>query len=95
MDVTVREHIVNLGARIKALANELMDEKNLSKRNMVESEIRAAEVALVHYRAAIDLESTFDNGPSRYKPFFLDANWPAPTIPFQATLLLFASPRWR
>jgi hypothetical protein len=35
-----------------------MDEKKLSKRNVIESEIRGAEMALVHYRAALDLEST-------------------------------------
>ena len=60
MDITVREHVANLEARIKALAAELMEEKNLAKRNVMESEIRAAELALSHYRAALLLESVFD-----------------------------------
>jgi hypothetical protein len=59
MDVSVRDHIAHLEARIKALAAQLMDEKNLAKRNAMDSEIRAAEMALSHYRAAIDIESTF------------------------------------
>ena len=57
MDITVGEHIAAIEARLNALASKLMDEKDLSKRNVIESEIRAAEMALVHYRAALDLES--------------------------------------
>ncbi len=64
MDITVKEHIANLEARIRALATELMDEKNLAKRNVMESEIRAAELAISHYRAAMLLESVFDKGRS-------------------------------
>ncbi len=62
MDVSVRDHIAHLEARIKALAAELMEEKNLAKRNVMESEIRAAEMAISHYRAALLLESAFDKG---------------------------------
>ena len=58
MDLTVREHIAALEARMEALANELMDETDRAKRNNVESEMRAAQMALAHYRAALDLEST-------------------------------------
>jgi hypothetical protein len=58
MDITVGEHIAALKARMNALASKLMDEKNLSKSNVIESEIRAAETALAHYQAALDLEST-------------------------------------
>ena len=61
MDVSVRDHIAHLEARIKALAAQLMDQKNLAKRNVMESEIRAAELAVSHYRAAMLLESAFDN----------------------------------
>ena len=60
MDVSVRDHIAQLEARIKALAAELMEENNVAKRNVMESEIRAAEMAVSHYRAALLLESTFD-----------------------------------
>ena len=58
MDITVGEHIAALEARVNTLASKLMDEKDRTKRNVIESEIRAAQVALAHYRAALDLEST-------------------------------------
>ena len=58
MELTVGEHIAALEARMNALASELMDEKDRAKRNVVESEIRAVQMALAHYRAALDLEST-------------------------------------
>jgi hypothetical protein len=58
MDLTVRQHIAALEARMNALASELMDEKDRAKRNAVESEMRAVQMALAHYRAALDLENT-------------------------------------
>ena len=58
MDLTVREHIAALEARINALANRLVNEKAWAKRNVIESEIRAVQMALAHYLAALDLEST-------------------------------------
>jgi hypothetical protein len=58
MDLTVRQHITALEARMSALATELMDEKRLVERNALESEMRAVQMALAHYRAALDLEST-------------------------------------
>jgi hypothetical protein len=42
---------------------QLMDEKDLANGNAMESEIRAAQMAVSHYRAALLLESAiFDNG---------------------------------
>jgi len=58
MDLTVREHIAALEARINALASKLVNEKAWAKRNVLESEIRAVQMALAHYLAALDLEST-------------------------------------
>jgi len=58
MDLTVREHIAALEARINALASKLVNEKAWAKRNVIESEIRAVRMALAHYLAALDLEST-------------------------------------
>ena len=58
MDITVAEHIAALKARMNALASKLMDEKDRAKRNVIESEIRAAQAALAYYLAALDLEST-------------------------------------
>ena len=58
MDITVAEHIAALKARMNALANKLMDEKDRAKRNVIEAEIRTAQTALAYYLAALDLEST-------------------------------------
>ena len=58
MDITVGEHIAALEARMNALASELLDEEDRAKRNAVGSEMRAVQMALAHYRAALDLEST-------------------------------------
>ena len=58
MDITVAEHIAALKARTNALASKLMDESDRAKRNVIESEIRAVRMALAHYLAALDLEST-------------------------------------
>ena len=62
MDVSVRDHIAHLEARIKALTAQLMDEQSLAGRNAIDSEIRAAGMALSHYRAALLLESAIDKG---------------------------------
>jgi hypothetical protein len=58
MEITVGEHIAALEARMNALASQLMDEKDRAKRNAVESEMRAVQMALAYYRASLDLEST-------------------------------------
>ncbi len=58
MDLTVREHIAALEARANALASKLVNEKAWAKRNAIESEISAVQMALAHYQAALDLEST-------------------------------------
>ncbi len=58
MDIKVGEHIAALEAWVNALASKLMDEKDRAKRNVIEAEIRAAQTALGHYQAALDLEST-------------------------------------
>ena len=58
MDLTVREHIAALKAQINTLTSKLVNEKAWAKRNVIESEIRAAQMALEHYLAALDLEST-------------------------------------
>ena len=50
MELTVGEHIAALEARINALASKLMDENDRAKRNVIESEMRASQVALAHDR---------------------------------------------
>ena len=58
MDLTVREHIAALEARINAFTSKLVNEKAWAKRNVIETEIRTVQMALAHYLAALDLEST-------------------------------------
>jgi hypothetical protein len=57
MDQPLKVHITFLEQRLKTLNEELM-ETNLmrAERNRIESEIRAAELALVYYRQALELE---------------------------------------
>ncbi len=57
MDRPLREHISFLERRIRELNSSLMEEsRTLAERNGFEAEIRAAELALAHYRAALELE---------------------------------------
>ena len=57
MDRPLKEHISHLEQRLKLLNNQLMERsRTIEERNRTESEIRAAELALVYYRKALDLE---------------------------------------
>ena len=61
MELTVRQHIERLESRLNALNAEFMDEKNTDRRNQLQSEIRAVELALSHFRAALELEDSFSS----------------------------------
>jgi hypothetical protein len=57
MDKTLAIHISFLEQKLKDLHKELMDEApSLVERNRIESEIRAADMALVYYQKAWELE---------------------------------------
>jgi hypothetical protein len=57
MDRTVREHISDLEQRFLKLNEEMMRRQStLIERNRLASEIRAVELALSYYRAALHLE---------------------------------------
>jgi len=58
VDRTLREHIASLEARIKLLSEQMMDVQDLTARNRMEAEIRAANIALTHYKAALQVEET-------------------------------------
>jgi hypothetical protein len=58
MDRTLREHISFLEQRIKRLSEEGMNSVDLEERNRIEAEIRAATLALSHYREALQLEKS-------------------------------------
>jgi hypothetical protein len=57
MDQTLGEHILYLEKQLHDLNSKLMDEaRTRAEHNRLESEIRAAELALVYYRKALELE---------------------------------------
>ncbi len=57
MDLTVREHIRRLQQRLEALNEEIMrPDLSLQQRNRLETDIRVANLALDHYRAALENE---------------------------------------
>ena len=58
MELSVRHHIENLERRIQQLGAELMNSKDQAHLNNLETEIRLANLALQHYRAALRLESS-------------------------------------
>jgi hypothetical protein len=58
MERTLAEHIGALEQRLNALSSLVMQESCTQKRNQLESELRAVESALAHYRLAFGLESS-------------------------------------
>lgn len=57
MNRTVGEHIQSLEEKRKLLSTRIMKAKDRSKRNQLESELRAVESALTLYRSALEVES--------------------------------------
>jgi hypothetical protein len=63
MDKPLGAHIAYLEQKLEVLNNKLMDEaRGRAEHNRVESEIRAAELALVYYRKALELEQQLTTG---------------------------------
>jgi uncharacterized protein with PhoU and TrkA domain len=56
MLIPVGEHIRKLEERLEHLNMQVMENRALAQRNQIESEIRAVNLALSHYRAALELE---------------------------------------
>jgi hypothetical protein len=63
MDVSVREHLQKLEQRLQLLGQEIMEKASLDERNKLEAEIRAANLAIAHYKAALELEESLSNRP--------------------------------
>ena len=63
MDVSVREHLQKLERRLQLLSQEIMESASLDERNKLEAEIRAANLAIAHYKAALELEESLSNQP--------------------------------
>ncbi len=58
MDVSIRQHLQNLEQRLELLSRQIMENRSREERNKLEAEIRAANLAIAHYKAALDLEHT-------------------------------------
>ena len=57
MDRPLQEHILRLETLLEKLSKEIMrDDLGFIARNQIEAEIRAAEMALAHYREAFEIE---------------------------------------
>lgn len=56
MHRSVAEHIQNLEKKRDLLSGQIMEERNRTKRNQLETELRAVESALTHFRSAIEIE---------------------------------------
>jgi hypothetical protein len=52
----VGEHIQNLENKRDLLSGQIMEERNKTKRNQLEAELRAVESALVLFRSALEIE---------------------------------------
>ena len=62
MDVSVREHLQRLEQRLQALSQEIMENRTRDDRNKLEAEIRAVNLAITHYRTALELEEGLPTG---------------------------------
>jgi len=56
MDLTLKEHLRRLEDRLEILNRQIMENRSLDERNRLEAEIRAANLAIAHYKAALELE---------------------------------------
>lgn len=57
MNRTLAEHIQSLEERMKLISEKIMQEQNSTKRNQLESELRAVGSALTQYRSAFEIEN--------------------------------------
>jgi len=57
MERPLKDHISYLESRLQQLSRYVMENRRTQvERNKIESEIRAAELALTYYRKALELE---------------------------------------
>ena len=57
MERTLAEHIGTLEQKLNLISTQIMQENSTRRRNQLESELRAVESALTHYRSAFEIES--------------------------------------
>lgn len=59
METTLKEHIHRLETRLNELSTQVMANRvTPAERNKIEAEIRAANLAINHYRTALKLEKS-------------------------------------
>ena len=58
MQRSVKQHIENLELLMCRLNDELMQQQDVQVRNELEAKIRAAELALTHFRTALEVEQS-------------------------------------
>lgn len=57
MNRTLKDHVTALENRIASLGAEIMrNHQGRAERNKLEAELRIVQMALIHYREAIELE---------------------------------------
>jgi hypothetical protein len=56
MQRTVAEHIQSLEEKRNVLSARLMEERDRTKRNQLDAELRAVESALILFRSALEIE---------------------------------------
>ena len=56
MEKSVREHLRTLHEHLQSLSQQIMENRSLEERNKLEAEIRAANLAIAHYKTALELE---------------------------------------
>ena len=57
MERTLKEHLDWLQARLKTVNEQLMDCDSRTQANRLQVEIRAIELAIAHYQAALEIEN--------------------------------------
>lgn len=58
MQRSVKQHIEDLELLMWRLNDELMEQQDVQVRNELEAKIRAAELALTHFRTALEVEQS-------------------------------------
>jgi prefoldin subunit 5 len=57
MDRTLRDHLEWLQGKVETLNNQIMECASREQANHLQSEIRAIELAISHYEAALKVEN--------------------------------------
>ena len=57
MNRTLQEHLQQLEQRLTEISGRIMVAQERGQRNHLESELRAVESAIAHYRSALEIEA--------------------------------------